>query len=175
VRFDVEVKALPMVTGGLGLFAALMFGAPSALADPEVPIPPPPPPAPVQAAAGEAAPPAERPHLPSPENLPPGTSDAPVTQEGTGLTYLRELWHAVQTQEVSGKDALLLLTQRPLNPNATPPPGLAPNPTPPQPAAPAPLPAQPAPLPVESAPAPPPAPLPAPPVPAPAPLMPWLP
>ena len=80
--------------------------------------------------AADAAPPAEGvPHLVSPENLPPGTSITPVgPQQSNGRSYLRELWHAVQTQEVSGKDALLLLTQRPLNANATPPPGLAANP-----------------------------------------------
>ena len=82
--------------------------------------------------AADAATPAEGiPHLVSPENLPPGTSITPVgPHQSNGGSYLRELWHAVQTQEVSGKDALLLLTQRPLNANATPPPGLAANPQP---------------------------------------------
>src|SRR5690349_17523226 len=78
--------------------------------------------------AADAAPPAEVPHLASPENLPPGTSMTPAQSSGGSGSYLRELWHAVQTQEVSGKDALLLLTQRPMNANATPPPGLSANP-----------------------------------------------
>ncbi|SRX82225.1 hypothetical protein [Mycolicibacterium parafortuitum] len=61
-----------------------------------------------------AAPAAEGvPHLASPDNLPPGTTGAPVATPGR-LGYLRELWHAMRTQEVSGGDALLLFTQRPL-------------------------------------------------------------
>ena len=79
----------------------------------------------VQAAAGDPAlpapPPAEVPHLLSPENLPPGTSDVPVEPpQGRGTSYLRDLLHAYQTQEISGKDALLLFTQRPLDANAMP-------------------------------------------------------
>jgi hypothetical protein len=117
---------------------ALVITAPSASADP--PAPPPPPPAndaTIQAAAGDPAappPPQEVPHLPSPENLPPGTTNVPVDPpQGRGLAYLRDLWHAVQTQEVSGAGALLLLTQRPLDPNATPPPGVPAGPQPPLP------------------------------------------
>jgi hypothetical protein len=64
------------------------------------------------------------PHLPSPENLPPGTTEDPVAPQGRGMSYLRELWHAVQTQDVSGGSALLLLTQRPMDANATPPAGV---------------------------------------------------
>ncbi|WP_265415436.1 hypothetical protein [Mycolicibacterium holsaticum] len=105
---------------------------------PAAPAPAPPPPEAVASDAGapDAAPPVEgTPHLASPENLPPDTTLTPVDpQRSRGLTYLRELWHAVRTQEVSGEDALLLLTQRPLDPNATPPPGMSANPTPPQPA-----------------------------------------
>ena len=41
------------------------------------------------------------------------------------MSYLRELWHAYQTQEVSGGDALLLLTQRPMDATSAPPPGMA--------------------------------------------------
>jgi hypothetical protein len=73
------------------------------------------------------------PHLSSPDNLPPGTTDTPV---GGGqprtLGYLRDLWHAVQTQEVSGKGALLLLSQRPLDANSAPPQGMSSNPAPPE-------------------------------------------
>ena len=62
-----------------------------------------------------AAPAAEGvPHLASPDNLPPGTTGAPAATPGK-LGYLRELWHAMRTQEVSGGDALLLFTQRPLS------------------------------------------------------------
>jgi hypothetical protein len=164
VRIDLEAKTLAVVAGGLGVTAALMLAAPTALADPATPIPPPPPPpaqdAAVQGVAADPAlPPEAVPHLPSPENLPPGTIDDPVAPSQPRLTYLRELWHAVQTQEVSGSDALLLLTQRPLDANAAPPPGVAPGPQPPlEPPLPPALPPAPLPLP----PAHPPAPLPLP-------------
>ena len=63
-----------------------------------------------------ATPPDGMPHLSSPENLPPGTTDTPPDGgQPRTLGYLRDMWHAVQTQEVSGRDALLLLTQRPMN------------------------------------------------------------
>ncbi|MCH9667589.1 MAG: hypothetical protein K0U80_06985, partial [Actinomycetia bacterium] len=58
------------------------------------------------------------PHLPSLENLPPGTTDTPLTPNQPRLSYLRDLWHAMRTQEVSGGDALLLLTQRPMTADA---------------------------------------------------------
>lgn len=78
------------------------------------------------------------PHLASPENLPPGTSTtAPPSTSRLG--YLRDLWHAMQTQEVSGSDALLLLTQRPMT--SSPKPGMAAGPQPAPAAAPAPVPA----------------------------------
>ncbi|BBY77272.1 hypothetical protein MPRF_41710 [Mycolicibacterium parafortuitum] len=108
---------------GAAAFAALIAAAPSALADPAVPPAPQPvpgpsvAPAPAAPAAGIdlAAPAAEGvPHLASPDNLPPGTTGAPAATPGK-LGYLRELWHAMRTQEVSGGDALLLFTQRPLS------------------------------------------------------------
>jgi hypothetical protein len=148
---DFEAKALT-VMGALGIVAATVLSAPTALAEPDPLVPgpaPAPAPAPpvgpapggtIQAAAAEpTAAPEGVPHLPSPENLPPGTTDTPLdADQPRGLTYLKDLWHAVQTQEVSGRDALLLLTQRPLDPNAAPPPGMSSNPTPPLPPAPAP-------------------------------------
>lgn len=70
-----------------------------------------------------AAPPDGVPHLPSPDNLPPGTTQA--APEGRTLGYLRDLWHAVRTQDVTGADALLLLTQRPMNAHAVPPAGVS--------------------------------------------------
>jgi hypothetical protein len=129
VKKSDRVRALSVASGALGVLVALTLAAPAAQADPELPVPPPPPPGeqPIStlAAAGDPAlpapPPAEVPHLLSPENLPPGTSDVPVDPpESRGTSYLRDLWHAVQTQDISGKDALLLLTQRPLDPNAMP-------------------------------------------------------
>ncbi|MCW2649829.1 MAG: hypothetical protein QOE41_1699 [Mycobacterium sp.] len=109
-----------------GAIAGLIMTAPSALAEPDIPSPP---------AAADGVP-----HLSSPENLPPGTADAPAgPPEAHGLSYLRELWHAVQTQDISGKDAaILLLTQRPMDPNAAPPPGVAAGPQQQAPPAPAP-------------------------------------
>ena len=137
----------------------VMFAAP-AMADPDVPVPVPaapggpaipapapplgpapgPAPAPdgtVSAAAGALpTPPDGMPHLSSPQNLPPGTTYTPVDQgQPRTLGYLQDLWHAVQTQDISGKDALLLLAQRPLDPNAVPP-GMSSNPAPPMPHAP---------------------------------------
>ena len=126
----------------------------AAPADPAIDTPAPTPgPAPdgtVQPAAVDlATPPDGVAHLSSPENLPPGTTDTPPDNSGHGVSYLRDLWHAVQTQEVSGKDALLLLTQRPMNADAVPPPGMPASPTPPA----APLPPE-APLPADAPPVP---------------------
>ena len=61
--------------------------------------------------------PAEVPHLVSPENLPPGATMDPgaVPTQSANVGYLKELWHAIQTQDITGKDALLALTQRPLS------------------------------------------------------------
>ena len=142
MRIDIEAKALTVMSGALGIVAALTLSAPMALADPAQPPPAPPAPAPgpapgatVQAAAGDpATPPDGVPHLSSPENLPPGTTDtSPDANQPHGLGYLRDLWHAVQTQEVSGKGALLLLTQRPMDAGTAPPAGMPANPTPPSP------------------------------------------
>jgi hypothetical protein len=90
------------------------------------------------------------PHLTSPQNLPPGTSDAPDgPQDGPNVSYLKELWHAVQTQQISRGDALLALSQRPLNTPVTNDPSMGALPTPAD--ANAPLPA-PGPAPAVSAP-----------------------
>lgn len=78
------------------------------------------------------------PHLASPDNVPPGTSVAPENPNQSRLTYLRDLWHAMRTQEVSGSDALLLLTQRPMDADATSSRGLPSGPQSPLPAEPAP-------------------------------------
>ena len=156
--------SLSVAGGALVAAAALTLGAPSAQADPDAPPPPPlpgpvlPAPAPgdqsitTAAATGdpvappaEPAPPTEVQHLSSPQNLPPGTTDAPIDQGQSGRgSYLRDLWHAVQSQDISGKDAtILFLTQRPMDANAMPTNGLpvgpqAPPGTPPPPGAPAP-------------------------------------
>ncbi|MGE0220908.1 MAG: transglycosylase, partial [Mycolicibacterium sp.] len=98
-----------------------------------------------QVVSGEVPVPVEVPHLASPDNLPPGTTVNPalVPNESPNVTYLKDIWHAIQTQEISGKDALLALTQRPLTTPDTPggqPPALPVAPIDPA-AAPAPLPA----------------------------------
>lgn len=155
MRFDKRVAALTVPACMAGAAAAMIVAAPSAAADPVVPdpvVPVDPAVAPVGDPAVDvvAAPPAEVPHLTSPENLPPGTSATPVgPQEGRGVSYLRELWHAVQTQDVSGSDALLLLTQRPLNTDTAPPAGALPEAVPPgAPVDPAVVPVDPAAVPV---------------------------
>jgi hypothetical protein len=169
-----------MAAGALGAIAALTLSTPTALADPvplipepapapadpAIPTPGPPPgPAPdgtVHAAAGALpTPPDGMQHLSSPENLPLGTTDTPAPQSGG--SYLRDLWHAYQTQEISGRDALLLLSQRPMDPAAASPAGMPANPTPPAGVLANPTP--PAGADAAAAPAP---------EPAPAPLLPWL-
>ncbi|MCX6483298.1 MAG: hypothetical protein NT146_08510 [Mycobacterium sp.] len=53
------------------------------------------------------------PHLPSPDSPPPGTSDEPVGPDtNANVSYLKDLWHAVQNQEIDRSDLLLALTQR---------------------------------------------------------------
>ena len=160
---DVGAKVLSAAIGGG--FAALMFASPAAAE----PAPPPPvpvvdsapalaapaPAAPAQAAAAQAAPEGV-PHLASPEALPPGSTMDPSVLAGgesPNVSYLRDLWNAVQNQELSGKEALLLgISQRNLN---TPIPAQAPGPnvpTSPGGAAPAPA-APPAPAAADPAPA----------------------
>ena len=52
------------------------------------------------------------PHLPSPDHLPPGTTQAAPEQRSLG--YLRDLVQAVRAQDVTMSDAaMLLLTHRP--------------------------------------------------------------
>ena len=109
MTFDIAAKALVAVAGGC---SALMFAAP-AMAEPEVPPTPVPPVQETVAAPGEtvAAPADGVPHLPSPDALPPGATMDPSVMAGAespNVSYLRDLWHAVQNQELSGKEALLL-------------------------------------------------------------------
>ena len=97
--------------------------------------PPPPPDTVTQAAPGPV------PHLYNPNNLPPGTSPTPVDgTESAGVSYARQVWEAIQDNDISWGQGLILLAQRPMDPNATPPPGVAagpqqsgPNPPPPPP------------------------------------------
>ncbi|AFM19131.1 transglycosylase-like protein [Mycolicibacterium chubuense NBB4] len=89
-----------------------------------------------QAISGDLPLPDGVPHLASPQNLPPGTTADPSQLPGAGspnVSYLKDIWHAIQTQEISGKDALLALTQRPMTT-----PGTTGGPAPELPAPPAP-------------------------------------
>lgn len=89
-------------------------------------------------AAGPTAPPNGTPHLPSPENLPPGTTTTEDVPQNRTLNYLRDLFHAVRTQDVTMGDALILFAQRPMDTKA-PVQAMSPRPAPgadPAPAAP---------------------------------------
>ncbi len=98
--------------------------------------------APAAADDGPTETPAPVPHLSSPDNLPPGAvAEPPPTNTGR-MGYLRELWHAVQTQEISGGNALLLLTQMPMD---APTPAAPAEPPPPLPTPPPEAPLDPAP------------------------------
>lgn len=175
------VKAGAAVVGAIsGVFLALMATASPAGAEPVPPVPPPGPPPSVQAAGTDAAPPAPEavPHLISPDNLPPGaTMDrSALGNESPNVSYLKDLYQAVQNQEISGKEAVLYgLAQRGMN---TPYPDQAPGPNVPI-SSPGPVAAPPlAPAPAAPAPALPPppfAPAPAPPLAPPPPPAPGLP
>lgn len=65
------------------------------------------------AAPAPAAPPDGMAHLPSPDSLPPGTTK--TAPEHPTLGYLKDVWNALRTEEVTASDALLLLAQRPVN------------------------------------------------------------
>nr|WP_108723702.1 hypothetical protein [Mycolicibacterium komanii]CRL68249.1 FHA domain-containing protein [Mycolicibacterium komanii] len=121
------------------------------------PAAPPPAPAPEPAAAPAPTEPEGVSHLASPDTLPPGTTLDPTGRgnESPNISYLKDLWHAVQSQEISGKEALIMgLAQRGMNtpiPNQVPGPNVPNAPAAPAPAAPAPpaplAPAPPAPTP----------------------------
>ncbi|OBJ41205.1 hypothetical protein A5630_23280 [Mycolicibacterium mucogenicum] len=107
------------------------------------PIDPPPPPVdPKPAPVGKPVPVANAapvPHLSSPDNLPPyTTTTAEGSQDTDQLSYLRDVWHAVQEREISPKQALVLLAQRPMDADAAPPPGMPAGPQAPVAAPPAP-------------------------------------
>ncbi len=93
----------------LGITAGLL-AAPVADADPLTPAEP----EPTLAAAVSATVEQEGvSHLPSPDSLPPGTTS--TAPERRTLGYLREIWNAVRTEDVTMGDAILLLAQRPLS------------------------------------------------------------
>lgn len=112
-----------------GVFLALVATASPAGADPVDPTAPPAPPAAnVQAAGTDVAPPPAEgvPHLASPDALPPGATMDRQDADSPNVSYLKDLWLAVQNHEISGKEALLLgLAQRGMD---TPYPDQAPGP-----------------------------------------------
>jgi hypothetical protein len=115
---------------------------------PPAPVPPPAPapdplaplnavnvPAPAYDAANQAVsgalptPPDGIPHLASPDAPPPGSTMDPTVNgaESPNVSYLKDLWQAVQEHDISGKEALMMgLAQRGMN---TPYPDQAPGPT----------------------------------------------
>ena len=123
--------------GLCALIALTLLTAPGAgadlidLAEPSSPaaVEAPPPPAAVEVpslpAPVEAAP-AATPHLPSPDNLPPGTTQ--IAPERRTLGYLRDIWNSVRTEDVTISDMLFLIAQRPMTaaPPAAPSPVTAP-------------------------------------------------
>ncbi len=134
MSFDIRMAGTIAGTG-VAAFAAAMMWAPNAAADSETPVPPPP------DTVNQAAPPTPVPHLTSPDNLPPGTSDEPVPgTESAGTAYARSVWDAIQDHDITWRQGLILLAQRPMNPNPTPPAGLAAGPQQPGPAVPPPMP-----------------------------------
>lgn len=120
MRVDIRRFACALACCAAGPVVALSVAA-AAVAEPATPaVPPAPGPAPAppaqtaqapQASAAEPGVPASgptvgTPHLASPEALPPGSTMDPTGQgtETPNLSYLKDLWHAVQNQEISGKE-----------------------------------------------------------------------
>jgi hypothetical protein len=111
---------------GIATLASAMICTATATAEPTTPVPPPPPPAPGDPVPQAAAAPGPVPHLSSPQNLPPGTSDTPdPDQLSPGGAYAHSIWEAIQNHDITWRQGLVLLAQRPMNANATPPPGLS--------------------------------------------------
>jgi hypothetical protein len=126
VHTDTLLRRAWLGVAALGVSAAFLAAAPAALADSADPAPtlsPVPAAVPTDPAAQPAAAPASQltdgvPHLPSPDNLPPGTTDTPPQTRSLG--YLRDILHAIGNHDVSMNDALLLLAQRPMSATAGP-------------------------------------------------------
>ena len=82
---------------------------PAPVVDAPAPVAAAPAPAPAPAApAALQTTPDGTPHLASPTNLPPGSTMEPTdTGDSANMSYLKQLWHAVQNNDISGRDALL--------------------------------------------------------------------
>jgi hypothetical protein len=115
---SLSVVCLSVLGIGLGLLVA-----PAAIADP-VDSGESEPQAVVDAAPAETSDGVQ--HLPSPDNLPPGTTQ--TAPEGPKMSYLRYLWQAVQTPGITMSDALMLIAQRPMDAQAPAPTGFPPQP-----------------------------------------------
>jgi resuscitation-promoting factor RpfA len=69
-------------------------------------------------AAALPVPPDGVPHLASPDSLPPGSTMDPAANgaDSPNVSYLKDLWQAVQNHDISGKEALIMgLGQRGMN------------------------------------------------------------
>jgi hypothetical protein len=117
--------------GGLAVLGGLIATAPPALGDPQDPAPPPTPGQAVaqSAAGGSDVPPDGMPHLSSPNNLPPDTTDTPVDTQSNKLNYFREVWAAIQDHDITPGQGLLAIAQQPMD--ATAQAGMPINPQPP--------------------------------------------
>ena len=109
----------------LALFSASGLNAPGAGADPTDLAQPPSPATAEAAPASEVTLPAAMAatadavaHLPSPDNLPPGTTQEPPERRTLG--YLRDIWNTVRTEDVTMSDMLLLIAQRPMSTGSAP-------------------------------------------------------
>jgi resuscitation-promoting factor RpfA len=95
-------------------------------------------------AAALPVPPDGIPHLASPDSLPPGSTMDPAANgaDSPNVSYLKDLWQAVQNHDISGKEALIMgLGQRGMNtpyPQQDPGPNVPVTPLPADPAAPPP-------------------------------------
>ncbi len=114
-----------MGLSGLGIGLVLLV-APVAAADPEDSGEPVPAPTAAVPVAVSASPSEGVPHLPSPDNLPSGTTQ--TAPEGPKMSYLRYLWQAVQTPGITMSDALMLIAQRPMDAQAPAQTGIPPQP-----------------------------------------------
>lgn len=101
-----------------GLAAPVAGADPVIPVDPVVPVPEAAPlPAPEESAvvaqSAPVTPPEGTSHLPSPDSLPPGTTT--TAPEHSTLDYLKDVWQALRSKDVTASDALLLLAQRPVD------------------------------------------------------------
>ena len=103
---------IPVGITALGA-ALTVWAAPQAIAEPVDAAPAPQAEVVAATPASTVVPPDGVPHLPSPDSLPPGTTQA--EPEHRNLGYLRDIWNAVRNQDVTMGQALLLIAQRPMD------------------------------------------------------------